>query len=80
MKVREDDVRKASEDTASFMAEPLTGDSALPRIGIERPAAAGGGSLQEGKSCKLICLEAARDDLRSGTSFKGRLCWLGAIE
>lgn len=73
MKVREGERRRPSDEIASFAADRLTGDSALPRGGMDRPAAAGPGSLQDGKSCRLACLEVASDDFLSGTSFKGRL-------
>lgn len=73
MKVRDGEGRRVSEETASFAVDLLTGDSALPRGGTNLPTAAGGGSLQDGKSCKLACLEAVKDDLRSGTFLRGRL-------
>ena len=80
MKVLHGAARTASDETASFAAERLIGDSALPLSGIRRPAAAAGGILQDGKSCRLACLDVVSDELLSGTSFSGRLCTLAALD
>lgn len=53
MNVLDGDFRYVSDDTAARSISLLIGDSALPLGGIDRPAAAGGGNLHDGKSCKL---------------------------
>lgn len=80
MKVLHGAVRTVSDETASFAADRFIGDSALPLSGIRRPAAADGGILQEGKSCRLACLDVLSDELLSGTSFSGKLCILAALD
>lgn len=74
-----------SEDTASCFNALRTGELARPRGGMTCPAAEGGGNFHDGKSVTLDCRDVAfplakmlAEDLRSGTSFTGRLSALVA--
>jgi len=63
MKVRKEEGRIVFDDTASFIMDCLTGDSALPRCGIHFPAAVRGGNFQEGKSCGLNCCDIVEEKI-----------------
>ena len=57
------------------------GDSARPRSGISLPPTVDDcGILHDGKSWTLACLEIDNEDPRSGTSLRGRLWTLAAID
>ncbi len=76
---------KVSDDTGSCLNASRTGELARPRGGMIRPPAEGGGNFHDGKSFTLDCLDFALplakklvEDLRSGTSFSGKLSALVA--
>ena len=80
MKVREGDRRRASDDCALLPTALRTGELERPRGGTTLPAAAVGGSFQEGKLCTLprrepatLFARASIEDLRSGIFRKGTL-------
>jgi hypothetical protein len=85
MKVLEGLRPRVSDDTASCLSAFRTGEFARPRGGMTCPPAEGGGNFHDGRSFTLECLDAAlplakklAEDLRSGTSFKGKLSALVA--
>lgn len=85
MKVFDGLLTRVSEDTGSWFNTLRTGELARPRGGMICPAAEGGGNFHDGKSVTLDCLDVAlpftqklAEDLRSGTSFIGKLSALVA--
>jgi hypothetical protein len=86
MKVLDGLLPIVSDETGSWFKTFRTGELARPRGGIVCPAAEGAGSFHDGKSLTLDWRDAAvplakklAEDLRSGTSFIGRLSVLVAL-